>query len=89
MKWRIDSKGLFYDPGETTVIYYDPSSGDTHLLSAYAAQVLQEFLIEPLSMAALTARLAPMVEAGQHTGLQEVLEGILSELVAMDILKQD
>ncbi len=89
MMWRNESKGRFYDPGETTVIYYDTRSGDTHLLTAFAAHVLREFQTESLSLASLITRIAPVVDAGQATDLQEALEGVLSELVAMDILKQE
>ncbi|MCX2975897.1 HPr-rel-A system PqqD family peptide chaperone [Candidatus Marimicrobium litorale] len=89
MKWRTESEGRFYDPGETTVIYYDTRSGDTHLLTAFAAHVLREIQAESLSLASLISRIASVVEAGQDTDLQEALEGVLSELVAMDILKQE
>lgn len=89
MKWRTESEGRFYDPGETTVIYYNTHSGDTHLLTAFAAHVLRQFHAESLSLASLVSRVAPVVEAGQASDLQEALEGVLAELVAMDILKQE
>lgn len=42
MKWQTGSNGLFYDCGESTVIYFDPASGDTHLISDFAAYVIQQ-----------------------------------------------
>ena len=89
MKWRIESRGRFYDPDESTVVYFDTHSGDTHLLSAFAAFVLQKFDDKPLSAEELVNQISPSIESDDISDLTAVLPGVLQELVALDILQQE
>jgi hypothetical protein len=41
MKWHIPSMGRVYDPGEETAIYFDAASGNTHLISDFAAYLIE------------------------------------------------
>jgi hypothetical protein len=52
--WQLASSEppVFYDAGESTVIYFDRSSGDTHLVSHYGARVLKA-LTKPLETEAV------------------------------------
>lgn len=86
MKWRIESKGLFYDAHESTVVYFDSYSGDTHLLSDFAACVLQQFDDQPLTIDALADQISPTVEPEHIPDLPGALTGVLKALVALDIL---
>jgi PqqD family protein of HPr-rel-A system len=89
MKWRIESPGRFYDAGERAVVYFDTASGDTHLLSDFAAYILEQFEGRPLSVAELASLAEQAVEPGDRQDLEAMITGVLEELVALDILKQD
>jgi PqqD family protein of HPr-rel-A system len=89
MKWRNESRGRFYDANESTVVYFDSHSGDTHLLSDFAAHVLQQFDDQPLAIEELVDRISPTVEPEQVPDLTGALTGVLKDLTALDILKQE
>jgi hypothetical protein len=88
MKWRIETRGRFYDPGESTVVYYATDSGDTHLLSAFAAFVIRQFEHRPLTADELADKISPAIEPGQAPDLVTVLHDVLEELTTLDILKR-
>jgi len=84
MLWHIQSSGHFYDPGEETVIYYDPASGDTHLLTDLAAFVVENIQAAPISEGDLLERLRPHLE-GEASDVQALLTGVLQDLQILDI----
>jgi hypothetical protein len=88
MKWRMATRGRFYDPGESTVVYYDTDSGDTHLLSDFAAFVLRQFDDRALNVEELADKISPAIEPGQVPDLAKTVHDVLRELTALDILKQ-
>lgn len=89
MKWQHDSVGRFYDAGESTVVYFDLYSGDTHLLSDFAAHIMQQFGDEPLTIEELVHKVSPSFESGDILDLKETVSGVLEELIALDILKRN
>jgi PqqD family protein of HPr-rel-A system len=89
MTWRIRSKGRLYDAHENTVVYFDASSGDTHLLSDFAGFVMQQLTTQPLSTEELVNRIAPSIDPEEVPDLEEMVSGVLEELVTLDILKRD
>ena len=89
MKWGLESKGRFYDANEGTVVYFDSHSGDTHLLSDFAAHVLQQFDARLLTIDELEYKILPTVEAEQLPELRGAITGVLNELVTLDILKRE
>jgi PqqD family protein of HPr-rel-A system len=89
MKWRLDSMGRFYDPAEGTVVYFDSHSGDTHLLSDFAAYIMQQLDDQPLTTEELVDKISPMIELSNLPDLATAVSGVLEELVALDILKQE
>ena len=86
MKWRLQATGLFYDAGEGGVVFYDPASGDTHLLSDFSAHLLQQLTTTPTDLAEVTDRVRPALAADidDPAGL---VRGVLDELVDLHILK--
>ena len=84
MLWHIQSSGHFYDPGEDTVIYYDPSSGDTHLLTDLAAFVVEQIQDAPASESDLLEKLRPHL-AGESVDIETLLGGVLRDLRILDI----
>ena len=89
MKWRYESRGRFYDANESTVVYFDSHSGDTHLLSDFAAYVLQQFDHQALTTDELVDQISTTIVPENFSDLGEALAGVLKELVALDILKQE
>lgn len=89
MTWLKDSRGRFYDSNEGTVVYFDSHSGDTHLLSDFAACVMQQFDNQPLTTEDLVKKMSPTIEPGDIPDLTEAVSGVLEELVALDILKRE
>lgn len=89
MKWRLSSAGRFYDSYEGTVVYFDTRSGDTHLLSDFAAHLVQQFGDQLLTIEELVQQIAPSLESADIPDLEEAVPDVLEELVALDILKRE
>ena len=89
MKWRNESRGRFYNANEGTVVYFDSHSGDTHLLSDFAAYVLQQLGHQPLTTDELVDQISSAIVPENIPDLREALAGVLKELVALDILKRE
>jgi len=89
MVWRVESPGQTYNAGEGSVVYFDPRSGDTHLLSDFAAHILQLVGEAPLTTEELLQRLEPDTEAGNPEELEGSVNTVLQELVALDVLMRD
>jgi len=88
MKWRLDSIGHFYDCGENTVVYFEPDSGDTHLISDFAAYLMRR--IGEVEGALDTGQIIQLVtediEPEDLADLSGAIPGILSELTGLDII---
>ncbi len=89
MTWRIHSKGLLYDADESTVVFFDAYSGDTHLLSDFAGFVMQQLGAQPLTTDELVNQISPSIDPEEIPDLEAMVSGVLEELVLLDILKQD
>ncbi|MCR9105116.1 MAG: HPr-rel-A system PqqD family peptide chaperone [Gammaproteobacteria bacterium] len=86
MRWRVSTAGKFYDENEGSVVYFDPASGDTHLLTDFAAQIVRE-----LSGAAKTSReledsLADMTDTADQAQLREAIATVIGELVELGVV---
>ena len=94
MTWRVQAPGQFYDAGESSVIYFDPRSGDTHLISDFAAHLVHELSDAPADTPSLVERVTRQVETDteepeESTDLAGAIESILQELLSLDILVRD
>jgi hypothetical protein len=87
-KWRLNSMGRFYDPAEDTVVYFDSHSGDTHLLSDFAAYVMQQLDDQPLTTEELVNKISPAIGSINIPELTMAVSGVLEELVALEVLKR-
>jgi PqqD family protein of HPr-rel-A system len=88
MKWQFHSVGRFYDANESTVVYFDSRSGDTHLLSDFAAFILQQFDDTALTTEGILQKLSLAIESPGEQDLEQMVVGVLEELVSLDILKR-
>jgi len=89
MKWRNSSPGRFYSSNEITVVYFDSHSGDTFLISEFAAYLMQQLGDQSLSTEELANKISPSIDLGDFTDLNEAISGVLEELVALDILQRE
>ena len=88
MKWQLDCMGRFYDPGEGMVVYFDPASGDTHLISDFAAYLVRQFTDQPMDMGTLIEKISPDIDPGDLFELTQATPDVLAELVTLDILQR-
>jgi PqqD family protein of HPr-rel-A system len=89
MKWRSNSIGRFYDSDEGTVVYFDPHSGDTHLLSEFAAHIMRQLGDQLLTIDELVTQILPSIDFEDLRDLEAAVPNVLAELVDLDILKQE
>ncbi|CAA0123456.1 Uncharacterised protein [Halioglobus japonicus] len=87
MTWRTYSKGQLYDANESTVVYFDAYSGDTHLLNDFAGYVMHQLSNQPLTTEELVNRASQGIEPEDIPELEKAITGVLEELVLLDILK--
>lgn len=87
MRWQIEPMGRFYDANESTVVYFEVRSGDTHLLSDFAAYVIQQLGEQSLTTEELVNQISLGMESGELAVLQESVAGVIEQLVTMDILQ--
>jgi PqqD family protein of HPr-rel-A system len=88
MQWRFDSRGLFYDRDEGMVIYFDPRTGDTHLLSSFAAFLLEHIPADPLDLHAVVEQISPHVDPEDLPESARAIPAILDELAELDIIER-
>ncbi len=88
MEWKIDKPGQFYDCGEPGVVYFDPSTGDTHLLSAFAAFLIQKIADNPGGTDAIIESISPELDPTDLAASTDALPGLLDELVSLEILER-
>jgi PqqD family protein of HPr-rel-A system len=88
MKWHLASIGQIYECGETTVAYFEPASGDTHLISAFAAHLVQQLgrAPAPLGIQEIISQIKDDIEPEDLQGLAQDLSAILNELADLDIV---
>lgn len=89
MKWHIHSMGRFYDASESAVVYFDSHSGDTHLVSEFAAYIMRQFGNGPLSTEDILEKVSTTIESPGDRELEQAVLGVLEELVSLDILQRD
>lgn len=91
MKWHIDSAGQFYDCEENLVVYFDSASGDTHLISDFAAYLLQQIAGKghPLNEEEIIDLVTADIEPADLFELTKAIPDILGELAALDIVTPD
>ena len=88
MKWHIDSIGHFYDCGEDRVVYFDAASGDTHLISEFAAYLIQRIASQNRSLRneEILGLITADIEPTDLPELVQTITEMLDELAALDIV---
>jgi hypothetical protein len=88
MKWQVTSPGEFYDCGEDKVVYFDPASGDTHLVSDFAAFILKQMAAQSraLDSGEISDLVKGEIEPEDLPELSQLIPEILRELASLDIV---
>ena len=81
--------GRIYDAGEGDVVYFDSNSGDTHLLSDFAAYILRTINTRSLTTEELLNEVTPEIESGDATELESAVANVLAQLQDLDIVIAD
>lgn len=69
------------------VVVFDAVSGDTHLLSQFAGEILQLLEQRPLTSVSLARELAKIFTDWDEDEAPAVLESVLSELQNIDLIR--
>lgn len=89
MSYSVEVPGRFYDCGEESIVYFDVQTGDTHLVSDFAAHIIHLLTGRAMGFEMLLENLSAEVEADGFADMAAVLPDILAELVALDIVEQE
>jgi hypothetical protein len=89
MKWKAGSIGKFYECGESTVVYFDLASGDTHLISDFAAFLIRNIAAaeRSLDLGEIIALVTDDIEPQDLMELSNAIPGVLTELANLDIVE--
>ena len=87
MLWHVDPLGEFYTCNESTVVYFDRASGDTHLLGEFAAYLLQTLARRPVDTQRLVEILSTEVDPVDRADLERTVPSMLDELLKLDIVE--
>lgn len=87
MKWRVCSQGRTYDTGHSLIVYFDPSSGTTHLINEVADWLLAELAVNPLTTEQLLSRF--MSHSKEITGpeAEELVNKQIQTLQSFDLIE--
>ena len=88
MRWHVDVIGEFYECEESSVAYYSPDNGDTHLLSEFAAYIIRQLSSEPITIDQLVERISPVVDPQELTDIARQLPQLLDQLLTIEIVAQ-
>lgn len=78
--------------GEQHAVFFDPASGDTHLIAALGAQLAEWLAAQPMDRDQLLARLATDIdwdEPPEPAQLGELLDSHLRRLADIHLLAQE
>lgn len=87
MKWRACSFGKFYDRGEGAVVYFDSASGNTVLITNFAAEILRTLTRSSLSTDAIFDLHGGDLEDGTEAERKEAVKSILDDLAAGHLIE--
>lgn len=86
--WHLERMGRIYDCGEDTVIYFDTRSGDTHLISLFAAFLLESLAGRSLTLQQIEAVAAEDTNPDDMEALGPAIIESLDTLVDLDIVER-
>lgn len=87
MLWHACSEGLIFDRDEGAVVFFDPASGNTHLISDFALEILRILSVSPLSPEAIKKECADQMVDLDSDEQNHLIDGMLHELHTLDLIE--
>jgi PqqD family protein of HPr-rel-A system len=88
MRWRANQGGeLIFRTWGDEVAVYDAVSGDTHLIDATAAQILQALQRSPSDVYTLAGLLAAQLQCEPGDELNQDIGSVLSDMAALSLVE--
>lgn len=85
--WRLTAETLVYSPAsEEVAVIYNTASGDTHLVSALAAQVISHLATAPKDGSRLLSQIADRYASPLDVAFPQALESTLADLHRLDLI---
>jgi PqqD family protein of HPr-rel-A system len=87
-RWRTNRDGalIFHTWGDEVAVY-DALSGDTHLIDATAAQILQALQISPSDVCTLAQLLAAELQCEPGAELNQDIGSVLSDMATLSLVE--
>jgi PqqD family protein of HPr-rel-A system len=86
MLWHVDPLGEFYTCNESTVVYFDHASGDTHLLGEFAAHMVRKLAEQPMTIDQLLSKIEADVDPAGRNELKKNVPDLLDELLELGVV---
>jgi PqqD family protein of HPr-rel-A system len=88
MRWRtIRDDAFLFRAWDDEVVIYDALSGDTHVIDAAAAQILQALQHSPSDVQNLADLLAVQLQCEPGDELNQDIEAMLSDMAALSLVE--
>jgi PqqD family protein of HPr-rel-A system len=88
MRWRtIRDDALIFRAWDDEVVIYNALSGDTHVIDATAAQILQALQQSPSDVQTLAQLLAVQLQCEPGDELNRDIESVLSDMAALSLVE--
>lgn len=88
MGWVASSNGLFYDRDEDQVVYFDPCSGDTHLVGELVARLLGFLQRRERGEEDIKAFLSEQASVSlEYIESEGLVADVLDQLLALDLIE--
>lgn len=79
---------MVYDSGDAFVVYFDPSSGRTHLISQVAHWLLEELATAPRSAEQIKSLIVSQTESLSELEAEELIPKMIRELESLDLIEE-
>jgi PqqD family protein of HPr-rel-A system len=88
MRWRtIRDDAFIFRAWDDEVVIYDALSGDTHVIDATAARILQALQQSPSDVPTLAQLLAVPLQCEPGDALNQDIEAVLSDMAALSLVE--
>ena len=89
LRWKLSAEGKVYArDDEPVAVYFDPGSGDTHLIDEHSAFLLDLLQAGPMTLEAMVSNILADASVTVSTAEIEVdVEDLLQELQSFDIVE--
>lgn len=87
MLWHACSEGLVFDRDEGVAVFFDPASGNTHLIDDFALKILRILSVSPLSSEAIKKECTDQMTDLDDNEQGQFIDDMLHELHSLDLIE--